>query len=83
MTNRGECRRQLMTPGRKSTVAPGMNMVLAKASADEMRGFASYFGTLDMVGNEVVHYVQAALAPSWVRRSYMVPALGEAKTELI
>jgi len=87
MTNRGECRRQRMTPGRKSTVAPGMNMVLAKASADEMRGFASYFGTLDMVGNEVVHHVQAALAPSWVgtdlRRSYMVPALGEAKTELI
>ncbi len=96
----GRMAAQLMTPGRKSTVAPGMNMLLGKANEEEIReavgGFASYFGTFDIVGNEVVHHVQAALVPSWVgtdlRRTYrfigekrlsLTAALAGAKTELI
>ena len=97
---KGRMAAQLMTPGRKSTVAPGMNMVLGKASVEELReavgGFASYFGTFDVVGGEVVHHVQVALVPSWVgtdlRRAYrfigekrlsLTAALAGAKTELI
>jgi hypothetical protein len=71
---------QLMTPGRKSTVPAGMNMVLGKASAEEMRevlaGFASYFGAFDVdeKAQIVNRHMQGALVPSWVgadlRRAY-------------
>jgi hypothetical protein len=76
----GRMSAQLMTPGRKTTVPAGMNMVLGKASTEEMRealaGFASYFGTFDVdeKAQTVIHHVQAALVPSWVgtdlRRTY-------------
>ncbi|MFN0107029.1 MAG: lipocalin-like domain-containing protein [Bryobacteraceae bacterium] len=76
----GRMSAQLMTPGRRSTVAPGMNMVSAKASAEEIReavgGYAAYFGTFDVDERErvVIHHVEAALTPSWVgtdlRRAY-------------
>ena len=79
---------QVMTAGRKSSVAPGMNMVLGKASDAEIReavgGYAAYFGTFDVVGNEVIHHVQAALVPSWVgadlRRAYRF--IGEKRLSL-
>lgn len=76
----GRMSAQLMTPGRKTTVPPGMNMVLGKASAEEMRealaGFSAYFGTFDVdeKAQAVIHHVQGALVPSWVgtdlRRTY-------------
>ena len=76
----GRMSAQLMKPGRKSSVAPGLNPVAGSAPADEIRealgGYAAYFGTFDVddKAQVVIHHVHAALAPNWVgtdlRRAY-------------
>ena len=84
----GRMSAQVMTPGRKSTVPPGMNLVMGKASENEIReavdGFGSYFGTFAVDGDEVIHHVQVALVPSWVgtdlRRAYRF--IGEKRLSL-
>jgi hypothetical protein len=68
----GRMSAQLMRPGRHSTSPPGVNLVLANASADEMRevlsGFMAYFGAFDVdeASTTVIHHVQACLLPTWV-----------------
>jgi hypothetical protein len=63
----------LMRPGRRSTVAPGLE--LDAASVEEIReavtGFVAYFGTyeVDDVSQTVTHRVEASLEPSWVGTS--------------
>jgi hypothetical protein len=80
----GRMSAQLMRPGRRSTVAPGVSLVSGNTSAEEIReavdGFAAYFGTFDVDGSAqtVIHHVQASLVPSWVgadlKRSYRFDA---------
>jgi Lipocalin-like domain len=68
----GRMSAQLMRPGRRSTVASGVSLIAANASADEIReavsGFTAYFGNFDIdePSNTVIHHVQACLIPSWV-----------------
>jgi hypothetical protein len=68
----GRMSAQLMRPGRRSTVAPGLSLLAGNASAEEIReavnGFIAYFGTFDVdeSSKSVVHHVQACLVPSWV-----------------
>jgi hypothetical protein len=63
----------LMRSGRRSTVAPGLE--LDAASAEEIReavtGFVAYFGTyeVDDASQTVTHLVEASLEPSWVGTS--------------
>ena len=76
----GRMSAQLMRPGRRSTVPPGVNLIAGNASAEEIResvsGFTAYFGKfeVDEASNTVIHHVQACLVPSWVgtdlRRTY-------------
>ena len=68
----GRMSAQLMRPGRRSTVTPGMSLITSNASAEEIReavnGFTAYFGTYDVdeSAQTVIHHVQACLVPSWV-----------------
>jgi hypothetical protein len=68
----GRMSAQLMRPGRRSTVTPGMSFITGNASAEEIReavnGFFAYFGTFDVdePAKTVIHHVQACLVPSWV-----------------
>ena len=68
----GRMSAQLMRPGRRSTVAPGVGLIDGSASAEEIResvnGFIAYFGRFDVdeASNTVIHHVQACLVPSWV-----------------
>ena len=63
----------LMRSGRRSTVAPGLE--LDAASAEEIRqavtGFVAYFGSyeVDDASQTVTHHVEASLVPSWVGTS--------------
>ena len=65
----------LMRSGRRSTVAPGLE--LDAASAEEIReavtGFVAYFGSfeVDNAAQTVTHHVEASLEPSWVGTSLM------------
>jgi hypothetical protein len=68
----GRMSAQLMRPGRRSTVAPGVNLIAGNATSEEIReavnGFIAYFGTFDVdeSAQTVIHHVQACLVPSWV-----------------
>ena len=68
----GRMSAQLMRPGRRSTVTPGLNFIAGNAGADEIReavaGYAAYYGTFDVDASSttVIHHVQGALVPSWV-----------------
>lgn len=68
----GRMSAQLMRPGRRSTVAPGVSLIAGNASVDEIReavnGYIAYFGTFDVdeSAHTVIHHVQACLVPSWV-----------------
>ena len=63
----------LMRPGRRSTLAPGLE--LDAASVEEVReavtGFVAYFGSyeVDDATQTVTHHVEANLVPSWVGTS--------------
>ena len=63
----------LMRSGRRSTVAPGLE--LDAASVEEIReavtGFVAYFGSyeVDDASQTVTHHVEASLVPSWVGTS--------------
>ena len=63
----------LMRSGRRSTVAPGLE--LDAASEEEIReavtGFVAYFGSyeVDNASQTVTHHVEASLVPSWVGTS--------------
>lgn len=63
----------LMRSGRRSTVAPGLE--LDAASVEEIReavtGFVAYFGSyeVDDASQTVSHHVEASLVPSWVGKS--------------
>jgi len=63
----------LMHPGRRSALAPGLE--LDGASEQEIRGavtgFVAYFGSyeVDDASQTVTHHVQASLEPSWVGTS--------------
>ena len=80
----GRMSAQLMRPGRRSTVAPGVTFSAGKAGCEEIRealdGFIAYFGTFDVVESTqtVIHHVQACLVPSWVgtdlKRTYRFEA---------
>jgi hypothetical protein len=71
--NEGRMFALLMRSGRRSTVAPGLE--LDAASAEEIReavtGFVAYFGTyeVDDASQTVTHLVEASLEPSWVGTS--------------
>jgi len=67
---------QLMNTERKNLGGPpnrGRAVAIREASADDMRqilnGFMAYFGTFDVdeSAHTVIHHVQGALIPSWVR----------------
>jgi hypothetical protein len=68
----GRMSAQLMRPGRRSTVAPGVSLIAGNANGVEIReavnGFIAYFGTFDVDESMqiVIHHVQACLVPSWV-----------------
>ena len=68
----GRMSAQLMRPGRRSTVAPGVSLIAGNANGEEIReavnGFIAYFGTFDVdePTQIVIHHVQACLMPSWV-----------------
>ena len=68
----GRMSAQLMRPGRRSTVAPGVSLIAGNAGSEEIReavdGFIAYFGTFDVdeSAQTVIHHVQACLVPSWV-----------------
>ena len=68
----GRMSAQLMRPGRRSTVAPGVSLIAGNASGEEIRaavdGYIAYFGTFDVdeSAHTVIHHVQACLVPSWV-----------------
>jgi len=74
----------LMRPGRPSTVAPGVNLIIGNAECEEIReavnGFNAYCGTFDVddAAKTVIHHVQACLVPSWagtdLKRSYQFDA---------
>jgi hypothetical protein len=80
----GRMSAQLMHPGRRCTVAPGVSFNSGKASCEEIReavnGFIAYFGTFDVdeSTHTVIHHVQACLVPSWVgtdlKRNYRFTA---------
>jgi len=63
----------LMRPGRRSTLAPGLE--LDAANVEEIReavtGFVAYFGSyeVDDASQTVTHHVKASLVPSWVGTS--------------
>jgi hypothetical protein len=63
----------LMRSGRRSTMAPGLE--LEAASVEEVReavtGFVAYFGSYDVddASQTVTHHVEASLVPSWVGTS--------------
>jgi hypothetical protein len=63
----------LMRSGRRSTLAPGLELDVA--SVEEMReavtGFVSYYGSyeVDDASQSVTHHVEASLMPSWVGTS--------------
>jgi hypothetical protein len=67
----GRMSAQLMRPGRRSTVTPGLPLT-GNASTEEIldavNGFTAYFGTFDIdeSAQMVIHHVQACLVPSWV-----------------
>jgi hypothetical protein len=67
----GRMSAQLMRPGRRSTVTPGMPLT-GNASTEEIleavNGFIAYFGAFDVdeSAQTVIHHVQACLVPSWV-----------------
>ena len=68
----GRMSAQLMRPGRRSTIPPGVSLTAGGASAEEIRdavnGFIAYYGTFDVdeARQTVIHTVQACLIPSWV-----------------
>jgi hypothetical protein len=68
----GRMSAQLMRPGRRSTMPPGVSLIAGAASSEELReavsGFMAYFGTFDVDESTqtVIHHVQACLVPSWV-----------------
>jgi hypothetical protein len=68
----GRMSAQLMRPGRRSTVAPGVSLIAGNANGEEIHeavnGFIAYFGTFDVDESTrtVIHHVQACLVPSWV-----------------
>ena len=68
----GRMSAQLMKPGLRSTVAPGINFGAAKADCEELRvaaeGFIAYYGRFDIdeATKTVTHHVEACLVPSWV-----------------
>ncbi len=68
----GRMSAQLMRPGRRCTVAPGVSFIGGNAGSEEIReavnGFIAYFGTFDVdeLTHTVIHHVQACLVPSWV-----------------
>ncbi len=76
----GRMSAQLMRPGRRSTVAPGVSLIAGNANEEEIReavnGFIAYFGTFDVdeSAQTVIHHVHACLVPSWagtdLRRTY-------------
>jgi hypothetical protein len=80
----GRMSAQLMRPGRRSTLPPGVNLISGNASPEEVReavnGFIAYFGTFDVdeAAQTVIHHVQASLVPSWVgtdlKRTYRFDA---------
>lgn len=80
----GRMSAQLMRPGRRSTVAPGVSLIAGNAGSEEIRdavdGFIAYFGTFDVdeSAQTVIHHVQACLVPSWVgtdlKRTYRFDA---------
>lgn len=80
----GRMSAQLMRPGRRSTVVPGMTFTTSDIGVEEIReavnGFTAYFGTFDVYesARTVVHHVQASLVPSWVgtdlKRTYRFDA---------
>jgi hypothetical protein len=63
----------LMRSGRRSTLAPGLELDVA--SVEEMReavtGFVAYYGSyeVDDASQSVTHRVEASLMPSWVGTS--------------
>lgn len=63
----------LMRSGRRSTMAPGLE--LDAASVEEIReavtGFVAYFGSyeVDAASQTVTHHVEASLVPSWIGTS--------------
>jgi lipocalin-like protein len=80
----GRMSAQLMRPGRRSTVPPGVALIAGNASCEEIHeavdGFIAYFGTFDVdeSARTVIHHVQACLVPSWVgtdlKRTYRFSA---------
>ena len=68
----GRMSAQLMRPGRRSAVPPGLNFIAGNANQDEITeavsGYAAYFGTYDVdeASTTVIHHVHGALVPSWV-----------------
>ena len=82
----GRMSAQLMRPGRRSTVVPGVSLLSGNASDEEIReavgGFLAYFGTFDVdeAAQTVIHHVHACLVPSWVgtdlKRAYRFTANG-------
>jgi Lipocalin-like domain len=71
----GRMSAQIMRPGRRTTVPPGLDYGSSQATDQEIReavsGFMSYFGTysVDEATNTVTHHVEAALVPGWVGTS--------------
>jgi len=80
----GRMSAQLMRPGRRSTVPPGLTLIAGNAGVEEIRdavdGFIAYYGTfnVDESAQTVIHHVQACLVPSWVgtdlKRTYRFQA---------
>jgi hypothetical protein len=71
----GRMSAQIMRPGRRTTVPPGIDYGSSQATDQEIReavsGFVSYFGTysIDEAAKKVTHHVEAALVPGWVGTS--------------
>ncbi|HTS25642.1 MAG TPA: lipocalin-like domain-containing protein [Bryobacteraceae bacterium] len=68
----GRMSAQLMRPGRRCSLPPGVPFTVGNASDEELReaasGFTAYYGTYDIeeASRKVIHHVQACLIPSWV-----------------
>ena len=68
----GRMSAQLMQPGRRSTVAPGITFSAGTTGCDELRvaaeSFIAYYGRFDIdeATTTVTHHVEACLVPSWV-----------------